>query len=467
MKHKTILYQQLYEKLKTQIIEGQFNAHDKFPSKRQLSQHLSLSQTTIEHAYHLLLDEGFIYSKPRSGYYVSDIESLPMINKNDNTLQDYSAENVEHFQNEDEYAFNLSEIDTEHFPMDLFRKFSKEVFENDKTNLLQRGDVQGEKALRQQISHYLFNSRGVTCHPDQIIVGSSTEQLLNMLTDLLIDASFIIEHPSYPPIKQVLDKKQKVYEQIDVHHDGIDMEKVLNSIHNIIYITPSHQFPTGYIMNLKKRTQLINWAQEKADRYIIEDDYDSEFRYYGKPIPALQSLDTKDKVIYISTFSKSIFPSCRVAYIVLPPLLLHDYKMQKYKEGNTVPVHIQKIITQFMKSGSFERHLNKMRKIYRYKLNYLLEKLSPYFNQLKVQGAETGMHFNLIVTNGLSLKECLQRAKSLKLNLKVYDYEDTVFPTFILGFGGIKNDDLEAYTNVLIKALTIGRELDRISLQER
>lgn len=166
-------------------------------------------------------------------------------------------------------------------------------------------------------------------------------------------------------------------------------------------------------MNLKKRTQLINWAQQQDNRYIIEDDYDSEFRYFGKPIPALQSLDSQDKVIYLSTFSKSIYPSCRIAYIVLPPKLLEQYHHYHYKEANTAPVHIQRMIAQFMSSGSFERHLNKMRKIYKEKLQFILNALSPYENQLKVDGALTGMHFTLTVLNGLNMEECLQRAKSI------------------------------------------------------
>lgn len=454
MSKKQKLYLSLYKKLKNQIIEGQYQSDDKFPSKRQLSEHLSLSHTTIEHAYQLLLDEGFIYSKPRSGYYVSDIQSLPIINVRDtHTIEDTPNTADTDYQ----YYFNLAEIDAEYFPLHLFRKYAKEVFEDDQLELLEKGDLQGEIALRQQIAHYLFNSRGVSCHPNQIIIGSSTEQLLNMVIELLNDSSFIIEKPSYPPIKHVLDKQQRPYIQATVEEDGINTSEVLNSKNDILYITPSHQFPTGYVMNLKKRTQLIKWSHQKASRYIIEDDYDSEFRYYGKPIPALQNLDKKDKVIYISTFSKSLYPSCRIAYIVLPNTLLSEYHAMGHKESNTVPVHIQQIIANFMSSGSFERHLNKMRKIYREKLSYILDKLTPYHHQLQIEGAFTGMHFTLTVKNGLTLEECIERAQQLKLKLNVYNYDNQpqYEPKFILGFGGIPNDQLESHTDTLIKALTI------------
>ncbi|WP_368862752.1 PLP-dependent aminotransferase family protein [Staphylococcus haemolyticus] len=451
---KQKLYISLYEQLKNQIIEGQYQAQDKFPSKRQLSEHLSLSHTTIEHAYQLLLDEGFIYSKPRSGYYVSDIQSLPVININ-NQFIEIEPKTPESKQYK--YAFNLAEIDAEYFPLNLFRKYAKEAFEDNELALLEKGDIQGELNLRQQIAHYLFNSRGVSCHPNQIVIGSSTEQLLNMITDLLKTSSFIIEKPSYPPIKHVLDKNKHNYIQATVEKDGINMIDIINSNNDIVYITPSHQFPTGYVMNLKKRTQLIKWAHQQNSRYIIEDDYDSEFRYYGKPIPALQSLDKNDKVIYISTFSKSLYPSCRIAYIVLPQKLLQSYLSMPYKESNTVPVHIQQIIANFMSSGSFERHLNKMRKIYREKLNYILERLKPHEDQLKIEGALTGMHFTITVDNGLTMSQCLHSAEKSKLKLNVYNYaeENELLPKFIIGFGGIPNHKLKEHTDVLIKSLTV------------
>ena len=451
---KQKLYISLYEQLKNQIIEGHYQAQDKFPSKRQLSEHLSLSHTTIEHAYQLLLYEGFIYSKPRSGYYVSDIQSLPVININ-NQFIEIEPKTPESKQYK--YAFNLAEIDAEYFPLNLFRKYAKEAFEDNELALLEKGDIQGELNLRQQIAHYLFNSRGVSCHPNQIVIGSSTEQLLNMITDLLKTSSFIIEKPSYPPIKHVLDKNKHNYIQATVEKDGINMIDIINSNNDIVYITPSHQFPTGYVMNLKKRTQLIKWAHQQNSRYIIEDDYDSEFRYYGKPIPALQSLDKNDKVIYISTFSKSLYPSCRIAYIVLPQKLLQSYLSMPYKESNTVPVHIQQIIANFMSSGSFERHLNKMRKIYREKLNYILERLKPHEDQLKIEGALTGMHFTITVDNGLTMSQCLHSAEKLKLKLNVYNYaeENELLPKFIIGFGGIPNHKLKEHTDVLIKSLTV------------
>ncbi|OEK59556.1 PLP-dependent aminotransferase family protein [Staphylococcus equorum] len=455
---KEHLYINLYENLKKQIIEGQYKSGDKFPSKRALGQHLSVSNTTIEHAYQILSDEGYIFAKPRSGYFVSDVETLPIITR------EIHASNTHHEQNNDnqtqqtyEFAFNLSEIDAEYFPMQQFRKYARDAFEDSQLNLLQHANPKGEWTLRQEIAHYLFNSRGVACHPEQIIIGSSTEQLINLVTDILNKGRFLIENPSYPPIKQVLDKKQITYLQVPVNNTGIELEYFNESNNNIAYVTPSHQFPTGYVMNLKKRTQLIHWAQQFENRYIIEDDYDSEFRYFGKPIPALQSLDTKDKVIYISTFSKSLFPSCRVAYLVLPKKLLKLYNTLENKEGNTVPSHIQKMVASFMQSGSFERHLNKMRIVYRDKLKFILDALKPYEEQLEIDGTLAGMHFTLTVKNGLTMTQCLKNAEENKLKIIPFSKYDKSQQSvkFILGFGGIPFSQLEGHTNALIRSLTI------------
>lgn len=423
---KNTLYHQLYEKLKKQIIEGQFKEGDKFYSKRQLSKHLSISQTTVEHAYQLLLDEGYIYSRPRSGYFVSEIESLTILNNQPiPSLFDDDSYNPKASDESYDYAFNLDEIDTKHFPIELFRKYSKDLYDTNHLNQLRRGHFQGELHLRFQLAFYLFTNRGVICDPNQIIIGSSTEQLVNQLVDLLYTSTFIIEKPSYPPIKNILDKKQ-----------------------------------VGYVMDLKKRTQLIQWAQEKEERFIIEDDYDSEFRYFGKPIPAIQGLYSRgEKVIYISTFSKSIFPSCRVAYMVLPYSIMKKYHSQNHIEGNTVPVHMQNLIATFISSGGFERHLNKMRRIYRRKLTYILKRLKPYKEQLDIQGAETGMHFTITIKNGLTLQECLDRANKVKLKLQVYNFDDDQdykkTPKFILGFGGIDDDALKPHVDALIKSLII------------
>lgn len=444
------LYLELYESLKSQIISGDYETDDKLPSKRQLEKHLNVSQTTIERAYELLLDEGFIYSKPRSGYYVSKLEVLPVVRKtqiesDDKTIeQDYT------------YSFETAQVDLEHFPFDTFRKLSRQVFDAPYEHLLNEDYNEGLYELRQQIAKYLFNSRGVSASHDQIIIGSSTNQLMEYVVRLLNNHTFMIESPSYPPAKMVLEKHKIDYMTLPLESDGINIDDVKNSHRDVIFITPSHHFPTGSVMTIEKRTQLLKWAYEKENRYIIEDDYDSEFRYFKKPLPALQSLDTESRVIYISTFSKALFPMLRMAYMVLPKHLVEDFHRLKYKESNTVPIHTQQIVALFLRSGHFDRHLNKMRNIYEKKITYIMKRLKPYETELTVSGEQAGMHFVLTVTNGRTLDDCLKRAKTRDLKIepmKTYDKNHTDV-SFVIGFGSIPFSQLESHMDVLIDALT-------------
>ncbi|MBI5975637.1 PLP-dependent aminotransferase family protein [Staphylococcus canis] len=451
------IYIQLYEKIKENIINNTIREGEKLPSKRQLSHHLSLSQTTIENAYGLLIDEGFIISKPKSGYYVSDIESLPVVVSHQS--QNHISSEVHHKHVElPKYTFQLGAVDKAHFPFEQFRKYAKEAFEDLQYDLIESGHIQGDYHLRAQISQYLFHSRGVQSTPDQVIIASSTDQLLSIITDILPETcSFILEDPIYRQVRQVLKRKHINHDFLPITHDGIDTQNINQWRHEVVYITPSHQFPTGVTMRLKKRIQLLKWASTHQDRFIIEDDYDSEFRYEGKPIPALQSLDQTGSVIYISTFSKSISPTIRIAYAVLPERLMTRYRQKTNIEGGTVPRHTQFIVSRFMESYQFERHLNRMRKIYRKKRDVLLNHLKRYPHIFQISGEATGMHFVIQIVNGLTESECLERFRYYDIQIRPisqylfkYTYDK---PTFVLGFGGIPIEELEEHINQLIQSL--------------
>ncbi|QLK85317.1 PLP-dependent aminotransferase family protein [Staphylococcus sp. 17KM0847] len=450
------MYMQLYEKIRSSIIDGSLNEGEKLPSKRLLSDYLSISQTTVENAYAQLIDEGYIYSKHRSGYFVSDIDILPLVTQR-NTRAITSTEKTSS-EKTSRFAFHLGTIDKAHFPFEQFRKYAKESFETLQYDLVEGGHQQGDFPLREQISHYLFHSRGVQSTPEQVIVASSTEQLLSIITDLLPShTSFMLEDPIYRQVRHLLTRKHIDYDFIPVYQDGIDIQQVLQHHANIVYITPSHQFPTGVTMSLQHRIKLLKWASESTERYIIEDDYDSEFRYEGKPIPALQSLDQTDSVIYVSTFSKSISPSIRVAYAVLPKPLLEKYQKTLNIEGGTVPRHIQYIVSQFMATHQFERHLNRMRKIYRKKRDLLVNYLSQYPDLCRIDGAFTGMHFILTIQNHLTEQECMACFKKYDITIQPLSHylfqHQTSKPKFVLGFGGIETSDILKHAQQLIHAL--------------
>ena len=346
------LYEQLYLNLKQAIIQKDIAFGTKLPSKRALSDLLNISQTTIELAYGQLLAEGYIMSKPRVGYFVEAIDELPYVEK----VAPQTTTEVEQslsFQ----YDFSPGKIDEDGFPFQLWRKYAKDIYDESSKYLLQAGHPQGEHVLRVEIARYLYESRGIYCIPEQIVIGSGTEQLLPMILRLFDeDAKFALENPGYSATPQAHLQSRAI--PISVDEDGLIVDELEKSEANLVYITPSHQFPTGAVLSATRRTQLLKWAAQKSSRYIIEDDYDSEFRYIGKPIPALQGLDKGDCVIYMSTFSKSIMPSLRVAYLVLPLSLLPKYKEVFSYYSATVPRFDQHILANFMREGHFSKHLN-------------------------------------------------------------------------------------------------------------
>lgn len=457
---KQPIYMQLYEKIRDSIINGQLQEDEKLPSKRHLGDYLSVSQTTVENAYAQLIDEGYIYSKQRSGFFVSAIDTLPLIPQQ--RVSSVTPITRVETQPLSRYSFQLGAIDKVHFPFEQFRKYAKEAFDTLQDSLIESGDVQGDFMLRQQISQYLFHSRGVETTPEQVIIASSTEQLLSIITDLLpAQHSFILEDPIYPQVPQLLSRKHISYRFVPVCHDGLHVEHIDQYDDNVVYITPSHQFPTGVTMTLQNRIKLLKWASQHSERYIIEDDYDSEFRYEGKPIPALQSLDKAERVIYVSTFSKSIAPSIRIAYAVLPRHLAKLYQNKINIEGGTVPRHTQYIVSRFMESNQFERHLNRMRKIYRQKRDVLIEYFSQYPTLCQINGAQTGMHFVVTIQNGLSEQTCMARFKAHDIDVQplsqyLFQHQNTT-PQFVIGFGGIPMEDIEAHATQLLKSLEINK----------
>lgn len=426
------LYQQLYQFIKDDILNGRLLPNEKLPSKRKLSQHLNVSQTTIEIAYQQLQDEGFIYSKPKVGYFIEDIQTINSAPENAVVIQLPE-------ERRQRKSIKIEDSHTGQFPFHLFRKYARDAFEKESRLLLERGDDQGEYALRNEIRRYLYHSRGVKCTNEQIIIGSSTEQLFSLLTSLLPNSSYYIENPGYPLIEKVLNQMNLSYYHVNVDKDGI-LVNTLGTQANIVHVSPSHQFPTGAVLSVKRRTELLKWAAEEDQRFIIEDDYDSEFRYKGRPIKALQGIDAHHKVIYMSTFSKSIFPSIRTAYMVLPQPLIQRYHQQITKPSITVPRHIQYMITKFMESGEFERNINRMRKVYKRKMEIALDALEPYHPFIQIKGAHAGMHF---------VVEFNKRPTFNHLDIQHHTISDYMknpspesFQQLIIGFGSFEDDEI-------------------------
>lgn len=419
-KHSDVpLFEQIYNSIKQQIIDGELVNDDKLPSKRQLQHDLSISQTTIENAYGRLADEDLIYSREKSGYFVTPTEQLKLGNKTPGP-DIVRAEKKK-------YALPLGTIDTTIVQSDVLKQIAREVFSDNE--LLNLGDESGEKELKEQIRHYLHINRGVTCAIDQIFIGPSTEFLLEQVLYLLKYPSMTIEDPGYPVIKKVLNRLESAVDFAAVLEDGVDVEAVRALNNPVVHVTPSHQFPSGVVLSLKKRIQLLNHASV-TDSYIIEDDYDSEFRYAGRPLSSLQGLDQNDRTIYMSTFSKSLYPSLRLSCMVLPKPLAELYYTKQL--SCNVPRQMQHIVASFMEQGYLNRHINRIRKIYRTKMESITEWIYSEFDEVEVYGEHTGMHFLIRVPN-----RDLSRAaeKHSMVHGNTYSHARDLADTVLVGIG--------------------------------
>lgn len=442
------LYIQLYKHFKQEIQAGKIEVGERLPSKRKLSVHLGISQHTIETAYQQLNAEGYVESKPRKGIFVKELNQdlfpaiTPVISKNKGITK---SENEQY-----KVDFSHGKIALEYFPYSTWRTLTVQSLYDDQNMLLLNGDRQGEIGLREEIAKYLYQSRGVHCLPDQIIIGAGTQYLLGLLIMLIgRDKIFSMEEPGFHRAREVFKDQGVVFKAISLDEGGINIDHLLESKANVAYVTPSHQFPNGMTMPIARRLTLLKWAKE-SDSYIIEDDYDGEFRYKGKPIPSLQGLDYEnEKVIYLGTFSKSLMPSIRLSYMVLPTDLLERYKAHYTIYKQTVSRLHQHTLYHFMRDGHWERHLNKMRTSYRKKRKTLIHSISKHFgNDATITGEESGLHILLSVQNKMSEKELIENA--LAKQVKVYPtslyfdkHIDDGKPKILLGFAGLKETEIE------------------------
>lgn len=446
------LYEQLYLHIRQAIVDDTLTTGTKLPSKRKLGEFLDVSQTTVELAYAQLLAEGYIESLPRKGFYVLPQEEL-YVRRGSSVIEPLPVKKT--------YDFDLypSQIDTTAFPFERWRRHLKQVVSEEHHDLLSLGSVQGDFILRQEIATYLYHSRGVHCSPEQIVVGSGTEQLLPQLLELLPDTTtFGIEDPGYPLTRQLFAHQRRTFIPILIDESGVRVDLVEQASIDALYVTPAHQFPTGTILSVSRRQRLLNWASERQT-YVIEDDYDSEFRYSGKPIPSLQSMDQNERVIYLSTFSKSLMPSLRIGYMVLPPPLLNRYR-ERYRHFTcSVPRFEQHTLAEFMATGDFEKHLNRMRKTYRRKLEIIIAAFKPYEPTVSITGASAGLHVVLSVrtTETSDQLKRLAEASNIRINAMT-DYRiessDTI-PQFLFGFAALSEDRLPVAVSALMSCWNI------------
>lgn len=440
------LYEQIYEHIRKEIRGGKLLQGEKLPSTRVLAEYLQVSRSTIDFAYGQLLAEGYIESQPHRGYYVCRMEELYRIQ----TEPSRKAERKEASSVSYTYDFSPNGIDMSGFPFGTWKKINKNILTYANKELFSSGSPQGDIDLRITVAGYLHSSRGVNCLPEQIIVGAGNDYLLMLLEKILgRHVRIAMENPTYKRAYKIFQSFAYQIRAIDMDESGMQAGFLRESDAAVAYVMPSHQYPTGTVMPIGRRTELLNWANEQQGRYLIEDDYDSEFRYKGKPVPSLQATDMNGKVIYIGTFSKAIAPAIRVSYMVLPYVLLEEYRRSCHFYSSTVSRIDQRILNEFISGGYFERYLNKARKIYKEKHDRILELLKPFMGHFAVEGENAGLHILLRSTRGKTEEELLLCAE--KAGVKVYGLSDAYIGegkqdtsnTVLLGYGGLTKRQIE------------------------
>ena len=348
----TPAYQQLYLQVREDIINGIYPVGSKLPSKRTLSLDCNTSTVTVEHAYALLCDEGYIEARERSGYFV--------IFQADDGFVSAPTSNIIRRS----HPNNHIETNTD-FPFSVLAKTMRKVISDAEAGMLERSPNLGTLELREAIRTYLAQNRGVLANSEQIVIGSGSEHLYTLLVELLgRECMYAIESPSYKKIEQVYKASDVRLEKLLLTHDGIDSAALKKCSADILHISPYRSYPSGVTATASKRHEYVRWA-EQGERYIIEDDFESEFSVSRKPEETLFSHSLRDNVIYMNTFSKTVSPSFRIGYMVLPKTLAKKYEEKLGFLSCTVPTYLQLVLAELITNGDFERHINRVRRLKR------------------------------------------------------------------------------------------------------
>ena len=452
------LYLQLYQHIKDDITGGKLPPGEKLPSKRAAAKNLGVSVITVENAYAALQSEGYIFSKPKKGYFVSEISTLYHA-----AVQKTEPAQV-HLSPKPDYRYDFTSngVIPENFPFSVWAKLMREDFHALKQDLMMPSPAGGIPALQEAICAHLKQFRGMNIAPEQVIIGAGTEYLYSLIIQLLGgEKCYAIQNPGYRKI-------QKIYHSVGVKTvpiaedtNGMRASLLEASGATVAHISPSHAFPSGTVMSISARHKILNWANKNEQRYIIEDDYDSEFRLDGKPLPALQSLDSAGKVIYVNTFTKSLSPTIRIGYMVLPQALAEKFYRTLGFYACTVSTFEQYTLAKFISEGYFEKHINRMRNYYKKTRNRILEEIkkSPLAAISEVAEEEAGLHFllklNTALPDAFLKNKSAQNGVNLSFLSEYYLTDTAAAPPHILvmNYSGIPWDAIPDAVKALEKAI--------------
>ena len=451
------LYEYLYKCIKKDITNGTLPNGYKLPSKRSFAKNLNISTITIENAYAQLMAEGYIYSKPKKGYFVSDVINNQEIKPPNKIINNINTKEMPDFFAD--FVSNKTIYDN--FPFSIWSKLMREVMTSQSELLMTNPPPGGTLQLRQAIADHLYQFRGMHVSPEQIIIGAGTEYLYGLLIQLLgHDNIFAVEDPGYKKISQIYASNNIPCRFVSLDKNGIHMDSLNESGADIIHISPSHHYPTGIITPISRRYELLSWASLSPKRYIIEDDYDCEFRLLGKPIPTMQSIDAINKVIYINTFTKSLASTIRISYMVLPQNLLDLYYTKLGFYSCTVSNFEQLTLALFINEGYFEKHINRMRNFYRNQRDLLLEEIkkSPLNPYCTIKEQDSGLHFLIEINTELSDNALIKKAAALGLGIafisQYYQNQETAAKhIIIMNYSGINTEKIPKAIDLLCKSI--------------
>ena len=431
------LYEALYRCIRGDICGGVLREGEKLPSKRALAQNLEVSKITVETAYNQLLSEGYLRSEEKVGYFVETVERPAAPERESKNLP--AAE-------EQKWTLDLTANGTEQFPFSVWMKLQREVMLDYGQALLLPLPNRGVTELRQAIADHLSDFRGMRVEPENILIGAGTDFLYNLLMQLLgREKIYAVEEPGYGKIRRIYAAGGVSCVSAPMDAQGVIPEGLRSA--DVLHCSPSHHFPTGLVTPVSRRMELLSWAGDS--RWIIEDDYDSEFRFDAHPMPAMQALDGKGRVIYMNTFSKSITPSIRISYMVLPPDLMRQFQSRLGFYSCTVPSFEQYTLARFLSRGYFEKHINRMRKLYKNRRNLVISFLNrcPFADRLTILEQDAGLHFLLKVDTVLTDGELTERLAQAGIRVQAlsefYHDEAENRRCLVINYSGIQESALE------------------------
>lgn len=442
------LYEYLYKCIKNDILQGNIRAGEKLPSKRTFAKNLGISVITVENAYEQLIAEGYIYSIPKKGFYVTDLKKEVETEKKTVTKEMVPITGGESGYFAD---FTSNQTQSELFPFTVWTRMIREVLGENQIQLMTNPPCGGIYPLREAIAKYLKEFRGMTVLPEQIIIGAGTEYLYGLLIQLLgTDKIYAVENPGYRKIAKIYRSWKVACEYIDMDEEGVQIGELQRKRVDILHISPSHHYPTGIVMPVSRRYELLGWAAKSNSHYIIEDDYDSELRLGGQPIPTMQSIDVSDRVIYMNTFTKTLASTVRISYMILPPPLLEQFYERLSFYSCSVSNFEQYTLGKFIEEGFFEKHINRLRNHYHKKRDILLGAIreSRLGDLVRISGEEAGVHFLMEIQTEKEEEEFLTCAQTQGIRLSplsahYHNRETERKNVYVMNYSSVQMEDTQ------------------------